>query len=106
METTTLGNWVPVVPEVGKEYEVRHSRKGTFQMRVTEVNGPWAKGLITSGVARAIMRDNVREEGEHVTVRDTLSYWIPVPEAADLRAALDKICPPGCDHCAGIIAKH
>lgn len=62
---------------IGQIYEVRNSRKGTFQMRITKVDGEWITGVITDGVASAMMRYNVREEGEEVTVRDVHSYFIP-----------------------------
>lgn len=64
--------------EIGAEYEVRHSRKGTFAMRVDKVNGEWISGVIVSGVANALMSYNVKEAGEAITVRDTHSYFIPV----------------------------
>lgn len=65
-------------PQVGKEYEVRNERKGTFTMRITQLDGEWITGTITHGVAKAVMRYNVRDEGESVTVRDCQSYFIPV----------------------------
>lgn len=64
--------------KIGHEYEVRHSRKGTFAMVVKEVNGEWISGVVTSGIAKAIMSYNVKEAGEPVTVRDVHSYFIPV----------------------------
>lgn len=74
------GQWVVAgggTPEVGKEYEVRHSRKGTFRIRVTAIRGEWVDGEVIDGVAKAVMRYNVAEEGDHITIRDTQSYLIP-----------------------------
>ena len=65
-------------PVVGKRYELRHSRKGTFTVQVVSVNGEWAVCTIIEGVAKAIMSYNVKYEGEEISVRDTLSYWIPL----------------------------
>ena len=62
----------------GQEYEVRDQRKGTFAMCVTRIDGEWITGTITEGVAKAIMRYNVRDVGEEVTVRACHSYFIPV----------------------------
>lgn len=64
--------------EIGQEYEVRHSRKGVFAMRVEKVSGEWISGIITSGVANALMSYNVKDVGESITVRDTHSYFVPV----------------------------
>ncbi len=74
--------WVSVTPEVGKTYIVRDSRKGTFTMRVTSVDGEWATGIITKGIARAIMAYNIRYEGDTVTVRDVLCYLTLVEDVA------------------------
>lgn len=62
--------------EVGKTYEVRNQRKGTFSMRVASIDGEWITGEVVDGVAKAIMSYNVKEEGESVTVRSCHSYFI------------------------------
>jgi hypothetical protein len=62
----------------GKQYEVRNERKGTFTMLVTKIDGEWITGTITEGVAKAMMRYNVRDVGEEITVRACHSYFIPV----------------------------
>ena len=67
-----------VTPVVGQEYEVRHSRKGTFCMKVTKVEGEWISGTVISGVAKAMMSYNVAKVGESVTIRDSQSYFIPI----------------------------
>lgn len=64
--------------EVGKEYQCRNERKGTFRMKITALNGEWITGIITYGVAKAIMSYNVRDAGEEVTVRDVHSYFVPI----------------------------
>ena len=66
------------LPEVGKVYEVRHSRKGTFTIRCTGLAGQWLNGVVTSGVAKAAMTYNVRYEGEEISIRDVHSYLIEV----------------------------
>lgn len=62
----------------GEIYEVRHSRKGRFRLKITRLDGEWITGQIVSGVAKALLRYNVREEGEEITIRDVHSYFIPV----------------------------
>ena len=68
--------------EVGKTYEVRHCRKGTFTLRVTAINGEWITGEIVAGVAKAVMSYSVGYEGDSITVRDSHCYFIPVPNTA------------------------
>lgn len=63
--------------EIGKIYEVRHSRKGTFTLEITKLNGEWITGKIVTGVAKAMMSYNVRDEGEEITIRGSMSYFIP-----------------------------
>lgn len=63
------------MPQVGKTYEIRHSRKGTFIGVVKEISGEWADVEITNGIAKAVMDYNVREAGETIRVRDSMTYW-------------------------------
>ena len=56
-------------PEIGKTYDVNHSRKGKFRIRVTAVTETWVEGEILHGVAGAIMDYNTRGAGEKITVR-------------------------------------
>lgn len=64
--------------KVGDYYEVRHQRKGNFIMRITDLRGEWIEGVITEGVATALMSYNVKREGDSVTIRDCHSYFIPL----------------------------
>jgi hypothetical protein len=68
------------LPEIGKKYKVIHTRKGEFWMRATAVSGEWLTGTITDGIARAVLYYNEREEGEEITVRDTLCTLVECPE--------------------------
>lgn len=54
---------------VGKEYEVTHSRKGKFYMRINDIDNTWVHGVITGGRAGAMLEYNERFEGEEITVR-------------------------------------
>lgn len=54
---------------VGKEYEVTHSRKGKFLIQINAIDATWVHGVITGGMAGAMMEYNERFEGEEVTVR-------------------------------------
>jgi hypothetical protein len=54
----------------GRIYKVCHSRKGTFQMQVTDTTDEtWISGVIVRGMARAIMDYNQRFSGDKITVR-------------------------------------
>lgn len=64
--------------EVGKEYGVKNERKGEFVMRISKIDGEWITGIITDGVARAVMSYNVKDVGEEVTVRACHTIFIPV----------------------------
>ena len=55
--------------KIGHKYEVNHSRKGRFFIRVTEDNDAMVTGIITDGVARSIITGNETEKGEEITVR-------------------------------------
>lgn len=61
--------------EVGKTYEVNHTRKGRFTLKVKHDGDEFVTGLIISGTATAMMRYNVVEEGEQITVRKELAFF-------------------------------
>ena len=67
-------------PIVGKLYELHHSRKGTLKVQVDAVNNEWVTCTIVDGVAKAVMSYDVKYEGDELTVRNTLSSWIPLEE--------------------------
>lgn len=75
---------------VGGEYEVRHSRKGTFRMKITALREEWIDGIISDGTAGAMMSYNVRGEGEEITIRDCHSYFIPVGGRQQPNGALQR----------------
>ncbi len=54
---------------VGKIYKVKHSRKGVFTIQVTSINETWVTGTIINGTADALLNENIRYEGEEITVR-------------------------------------
>lgn len=64
--------------EIGKLYTVNHSRKGTFCMRVTGINGEWITGIVVDSVAKAIMEYNVKVSGDEITVRDSHCRFTPL----------------------------
>ena len=62
---------------VGETYNVRHSRKGAFTLKVTsvEAGGAWVTGKIIDGYAASIKGGVYADTGEDVTVRVSfLSY--------------------------------
>ena len=58
--------------EKGKIYKINHSRKGEFSIRVTGEDSEWLHGIIVEGAADAILTNNIRNEGEAITVRKSL----------------------------------
>lgn len=68
--------------QIGKEYVVNHSRKGTFSARVKGVDGEWADLEVTAGKAGAMCSYNEREPGEDVTVRLSHCRFTEQPAAA------------------------
>lgn len=65
------------VPEVGKTYRVRHSRKGTFVLRVTGRSDEWVSGVIVSGKASAMLPYNEVFKGEELTMRTSFCTFTP-----------------------------
>ncbi len=60
---------------IGKTYSVFSSRKGKFKMKLTDHDDTWATGVIITGKAKAILKDNERIAGEEITVRKELSSF-------------------------------
>ena len=57
--------------EVGKKYAVNHSRKGSFSLSVTSIDGEWITGIITSGEADSMMDYNRHYIGDEITARES-----------------------------------
>lgn len=56
--------------KVGETYDVAHSRKGDFRLRITSLTDEWATGEIVSGVATNISRSNEDDAvGEEIIIR-------------------------------------
>lgn len=65
--------------EVGKEYEIRHSLKGTFRAIVDKIDGEWIEVTLTSGKERVLSKERIpAEAGDSITIRDVHSYFIPI----------------------------
>jgi len=58
--------------KVGEVYDIRHSRKGNFKMRVTEQCDEWLDGIIVEGVADAMMEYNKKGVGDELRLNKTL----------------------------------
>lgn len=58
-------------PEVGKTYDISHSRKGQFRVKVTAVHGEFFTGTIAEGVA-GYMNDDDRGPGMEIDINITL----------------------------------
>jgi hypothetical protein len=77
-------NWVikgepaGALPEVGREYEITDSRKGTFAGKVLEVNGDFAKVDVTKGKPK-FMSAGFRDSYDGiVSVRASLATFVPI----------------------------
>ena len=64
--------------EVGKEYEVNHSRKGKFRLLASSVSEEWISGTISKGKAGALLSYNEVEQGEEITIRRSHSRFTEV----------------------------
>lgn len=65
-------------PQIGKTYAVDHSRKGKFQMRVTDIRNEWVDGVVTAGKAGAMLRYNEVPAGEEITIRAEFAKFTEV----------------------------
>jgi hypothetical protein len=66
--------------EIGEIYNVSHSRKGSFVIGITDINGEWISGVILEGRARYISFENTRmvdagATGMPITIRAKLCYF-------------------------------
>lgn len=57
--------------EKGKVYDVHHSRKGRFRVRMDDVGEEFSHGTIVHGVAKAMMHYNERHKGERIDFRNS-----------------------------------
>ena len=60
-------------------YRVGHQRKGLFNIMVTDIDGEWITGFVVEG--KSILRHNEKEEGEKITINESLCKFYPVVEA-------------------------
>ncbi len=57
---------------IGKIYNVNHSRKGDFEVILEGEDETWAWGIIVDGHTKALCPHNVAGTGERITVRKSL----------------------------------
>ena len=73
-------------PTVGNLYNVKHSRKGKFTMRVTGFDEEWITGIIVDSTAKAMLDYNVKTSGDEITVRRTYcNYFALVNSDANFK---------------------
>ena len=70
---------IGVEPVVGETYNVYHTRKGRFVMRVDAVRGEWVDGEVVRGTAKAMLPYNKRAAGEGIVVRRSFCTFTPEP---------------------------
>lgn len=68
--------------EIGKTYEISHSRKGKMTVAITALNDEWVECLIVDGYAKSVNGGAVAVEGEPLTFRASLATIIREIEAA------------------------
>jgi hypothetical protein len=89
-------NWViagkpdDAVPTVGREYEIRDRRKGTFSGRILAVNGEWAEVEVTKGKPYFMSLDYKLGYNGFVSIRAGLVYLIEQPAAEGSEAWILK----------------
>jgi len=66
------------IPIVGQEYEVRHSRKGTFTGCILRILRDWAWIRVTEGEPRFASFGSRLDYDGIVSVRDSLTYLIEI----------------------------
>lgn len=61
--------------EVGKTYDINHSRKGKMTVLINHVDegGPWVQATIVSGKAVGVRGDVLAAKGEELTFRASLA---------------------------------
>lgn len=55
--------------EVGSTYNFNCARKGKFEAKVVDQDSEWVTVEVTDGKTKAMMRYNVAEVGDEVTLR-------------------------------------
>lgn len=68
-------------PVVGELYEIRDSRKGTFNAKVLEVGDPFATVEVFEGKPKFMSLDYKLNYNGIVSVRASLAYFIPLKPA-------------------------
>jgi len=66
--------------EIGKQYNVDHTRKGKFQIEVTYEDNEWVTGVLIQGKPQLISSiiSNGVSKGEEITIRKSLSKLTPI----------------------------
>lgn len=61
--------------EIGKHYDVCHTRKGKFQIEVTHEDSEWITGILIHGKPKLISSiiSNGISKGEEITIRKSMS---------------------------------
>jgi hypothetical protein len=68
------------IPEIGKVYEIRDKRKGTFVGRVLSVTDVFARVEVISGEIKWLSMGNklLNPNPETVSIRDVLCYLVEI----------------------------
>ena len=65
--------------EINKTYEINHTRKGRFIIRVTKQDERWITGILQAGKPKMINHKNDILDGEEITVRKSFCTFAPFP---------------------------
>lgn len=56
-----------ISPIIGKQYDLRHTRKGNFSVLVLDISNDIITGEITKGIAHYVSESN-RQQGDLITL--------------------------------------
>lgn len=66
----------------GQEYDISHTRKGNFRIKIVRQRSSLLTGVITKGFARYLSEPN-RTIGDQITI-DTLSRFVKITKPTDI----------------------
>jgi len=70
-------------PQVGKRYRMRHTRKGTCNVKILAVEGEWIDVVIVSGHLKGIGAGSLAVAGDRKRVRESLVFFTELGTQVD-----------------------
>lgn len=69
--------------KVDQAYFVNHTRKGCFDIMVTEITNVWVTGVIIDKSTTALVPGNERYKGDTISIRKSLASFKPIDVTGD-----------------------